>query len=608
MIRRPLALFGSLAIASAIVMAASTASATPQLRTTADRSRMETRQYVDITLSVMVDDDSDKVTACKLFIPGAFQGGPPRVGQSTMVTLLGGQLVRQSGVNCTWELQATTTGTFTLSAPTVNVNGVVMKGQPITIVVGPPGSTPAPFDPFSALLRNMQRDVEEPEPEVQVPVDPKFALETAPDTLAFLHATIDKANAVVGQQVTLDMYLYLDASLTREPDITDLHEPGTSAFIRENLLDAQMNTENVGYAKAGTRIYAVKRVRRYALFAIATGDLVIDPMRLSVGRSGERLSEKLVVHVNEPPVTGRPPGYVVGDVGSMVALATVEPRTAPRGGAIAVTVTLTGSGNLPTTLATPTRPGVDWLTPEVRSDMKGTAGVWGGSRTFTYVVRPTKQGKLDLGSLVVPFWDPNANAYAETTAPLGEIDVTAGQGLDTDTLKVFDGLPGARSTFSAPRTTSYLADGPAFFPLLLLPTALFGFFVTGTRLRERRKKYLAAREASPDADLETKLDALDDAIRETDARKLDAATMRALESATIAHLGVNVRGLGQERVRSALADAGASKELATGTHELLEECAAARFNPGGAELDDARKRAKTARELVSQMTRRKTKR
>jgi hypothetical protein len=591
-------------LALAVLLAASRARATPRLRTTADANQVEVGWRFQVTLNVLLDDDGQQVSGCKLFIPGAFEGSGPTMGQSQMMTFNGTQVVRQSGVTCTWSLRATTVGTFTLGPPSVRVGGVEMKGQAVTITVARPGTTPRPFDPFGALLRDMQRDMQgdgEPEPELQVPLDPKFALDKAPDTLAFVHGTVDKPNAVVGEQVTLDLYLYLDATLTREPDITDLHEAGTSDFLRENLLDPQMSSESVGYAKAGGRIYAVKRVRRYALFPLTTGELAIEPMRLTVGRSGERASERLTVRVSEPPVAGRPAGYAIGDVGQMTLSADVAPRTTPRGGALAVTLTLKGSGNLPSNLAPPTRPGVEWLPPEVHSEMKGEAGVWGGSRVFTFVAHPTKQGKLDLGAFVVPYWDPSAGSYAVARAELGVIDVTAGAGQADDALRMFDGMPPARTALTPVKTSRYLTDGPLFFPALLLPTALVGLVIGGTRLRERRRRVLAERAQSPETDLKEKLVALGRAERETDARALDAATMRALESATIAVLDVNVRGVGQERIAEACESAGAPKELAKAVRDLLSECAAARFAPSGAELEDARARAKRARETITKL-------
>lgn len=609
----------ALLFAFVVTFLASREASAAKISVSASARQIELGDVVSITLAVNLSSQDETVSNCKLFIPGSFRGAGPQMGQQSTINISGGQMVRSTAITCTWSLEAKSVGKFTLGPASVWVKGVEEHGEPITITVVPQGSAPRqPFDPFRDLLRDMQRDFDPQQPEEpQVPLDPNLALETAPDSVAFLHATLqvggapptpptapsslDKKSAVVGEQVTLDVYLYLDATLSREPDISDLHEPGTSDFVRENLLSPQMDSEAVGYARAGTRIFAVRRVRRYALFPLTTGHLKITPMKLTVGRGGLRMSEALEVTVTEPPVAGRPAGYTVGDVGTMTLAATVAPRTAPRGGAIGVTVTLAGSGNLPTSLVPPARPGVEWLTPEVQSSMKGTSGVWGGTRTFTFVVRPTKEGTLDLGSLVVPYWDAGAGAYAVARADLGSIDVTKGAASDDDAQKVLTDMPTVRSAFAPPKSRRHFADSAYFVPALFAPTALFGLLVLGTRVRERRRRASAERAASPETELKEKLAALDSAMRGTDARELDAQAMRVVEAAALVGLGLNVRGIGQERIEDACVDAGASKEDARKLRDLLDECAAARFAPGDAPQESARERGKRAKTLAASL-------
>src|SRR5207253_3135705 len=102
-------------------------------------------------------------------------------------------------------------------------------------------------------------------------------------------------------------------------------------------------------------------------------------------------------------------------------------------------------------------------------------------------------------------------------------------------------------------------------------------------------------------ELKNRLRALDAAMDADDARAIDGATIRVLESAAVAFAGVNVRGVGGEAVCDVLTRAGVSSESAGELRDLLEACAAARFSPDGAELDDARKRAKLARVLVRKL-------
>jgi hypothetical protein len=84
----------------------------------------------------------------------------------------------------------------------------------------------------------------------------------------------------------------------------------------------------------------------------------------------------------------RPPGYALGDVGRFALSAQVQPREIEQGGAVGVHVELSGTGNLPSSLAMGAREGVEWLTPEVHDEVGPTAhDAYGGKRSFDYVVR-----------------------------------------------------------------------------------------------------------------------------------------------------------------------------------------------------------------------------
>ena len=79
---------------------------------------------------------------------------------------------------------------------------------------------------------------------------------------------------------------------------------------------------------------------KVALFPLRAGELEVGPMRVTIKSTlrgartqGARESEALRIHVTDPPIATRPPGYEVGDVGRFALTATVEPRTAEVGGA-----------------------------------------------------------------------------------------------------------------------------------------------------------------------------------------------------------------------------------------------------------------------------------
>src|SRR5690606_31914161 len=187
-----------------------------------------------------------------------------------------------------------------------------------------------------------------------------------------------------------------------------------------------------------------------------------------------REGKLLTVQVTEPPLAGRPPGYRIGDVGRYKLAARVEPRSARQGDAVAVTVTLSGVGNLPLKLPVPERDGVEWLAPQVSGEVEPEGSVVQGTRHFQYVVRLNKAGSLDLGEFRLPYWDPAQRAYATTTARLGRVEVAPSHSAGTeaaqqelDAARQLSGALRARNQLGQPaKERAYVSDSPWFWASL----------------------------------------------------------------------------------------------------------------------------------------------
>lgn len=63
--------------------------------------------------------------------------------------------------------------------------------------------------------------------------NPRLTLTEAPDATAFLRAFVDKPKALVGEQVTLSIYLYYAGSPRFKID--DPHEPFAKDFFQRQL-------------------------------------------------------------------------------------------------------------------------------------------------------------------------------------------------------------------------------------------------------------------------------------------------------------------------------------------------------------------------------------
>jgi hypothetical protein len=551
--------------------------------------------------------------------PGALPGFSLRGVSSAPVQMrmnVNGTVDEVNGLMTSWTLRAEKVGTFTLGPSHITLGGGRRSGAGVTVRVveagkgtprmrgRPSGVDPFganPLDPFKGLF-DFGDDDRAPEPAAPSG-DPKLAMEAPRAPIAFLHATVDKTSAVVGEQVTLNVYLYEDP-YARQGRPGDVHEATANDFVKRSLLEDETRAVGAGTALVGGKLWTVKLVRRNALFPLKTGHLAIEPMSLTLpqARVGLRASETLYVDVSEPPVAGRPAGYAVGDVGDMSLQATVAPRATTSGGAIGVTVELRGTGNLPGALTLPTVPGVEWLEPQLRDKLGPLQNErFGGTRTLAYVVRLHKEGAVDLGEIRLPYFDPDKRAYAVARATLGIVNVAGGPARDAGADEpevILAGLPKERHSLEAPQVQTYLSERPVYWialfgsplacALALSAQGLFG------RYRERR----AAASPSPDRIAKERRAEADLACKGADAAAAVGAVARAVEADVLLRTGVNLRGAASDTVKAELEDAGVDGETAASILGVLRACEDARFSPDGVGIEAARETWSRAREVL----------
>jgi len=607
------------------------AQSAPQLQAQADVDTVGVGDVVHLELSAqsgegMPTDPQPGAT------PGFVVRGQSSSPSQTHISINGNRIDR-FGLTVDWALLAQRVGTFSVGPPTVSVGGSRFAARPVTIHVVPAGQGPqrqqqqnqnptpfpqgfSPFDPWRGLFPGV-----DPGAQSSVVTDPRLALDAPGGTFYFLHAVVDNPSAVVGQQVTFSVYEYLDegAGAGIEVDPADVHDPTAAEFVKHPLLRDDQEAILVGYASVAGRVWKVNLVRRWALFPLHAGDLVIGPMSVTLLRprsaaGSKRATDLLHVRVTEPPGAGRPPGYALGDVGHFSLAAQVTPRDLEQGGAVGVHVELSGKGNVPAAMAPPARPGVEWLAPEVHEQLGSVgreADTFGGKRVFDYVVRVHLAGDVDLGEVSLPFWDPDQKRYAVARATLGTVHVkptaaapaSSGDGPEQETLP---GLPPPREALEGTAPSHAHPDDSRLYWLLGVGAwpAAFGIAVAGRAAGRRMTRAWHARRASPATDLKERVTAANAACHGKDARAADAAIAHALEAAAIAHAGVSVRGAVGDEVVHRLEDAGVARDAASRVAELLRECEAARFAPDAADVLSARDRWLRAQGAIRQLVKR----
>lgn len=584
----------------ACVAISSHADAQARLDTRVSARRVEVGQPFRVELSVEVE--GAKPSDPRLPLPPGMQAEGPQMGTQTQVSIINGRMQQSTRVTAAWRVIASKPGTFRLGPPQIEIEGRVQRGQPISVEVVPGGLMPRP-SPFGAFPFDLF-DLPDPlggRPLPGLGLDPhgfdvpdhppEYAIERAPDPVAFLVTKVSPQRVVVGEAVRVDVLAY---GARGEFQAMPATEPS-----REGFLAYDINENPRSYrVPIGDESYVAKRVNAFVFFPLRTGTLKIGSSSFEFVGGGysarqstglRRESAPVNVLVSEPPLEGRPPGYRVGDVGRYTLRANVEPRTVTEGAGVSVVVTLEGAGNLPATLTVPGQKGVEWLEPTTAEQIEVSDGNVQGKRSFAYVVKLERSGEVDLGTLELPYWDPEKRRYAVARAPLGEVVVKPDPARaqrpsaaePNDPLRGL--LPPPRGFGRDAAEPSYLADRAGFWAALALGPLFV--LVAGAAVRlaqralERRKlrRELPEERAARELERAAREKAQDPTLAAASAER---AVLLAIESAT----GLRARGVLRAALPAELGTRGVRPELAREIVELLDRCESVRFSGASPEV------------------------
>ncbi|HKO53569.1 MAG TPA: BatD family protein [Polyangiaceae bacterium] len=617
------------------VLTASSIAHALEVKTAVSSQRVGVGETFLVQLVMMSDGQhGNTVSDVHLPLPAGMTAGQPSRSPQSQVSIINGQMSQRVGVTLTWTVTASKAGSFKVGPPSATFAGEQAKGSPIPIEVvtggsgSPPQRTRRGFDPFDFLDPfgrgnspfppgfNFRSPFDDEPSEEQPPEEPTYPeelrVDKAPDPIAFLRATVTPNPVVVGQQVTLRVFAYGGRG---QFSAENPNEPSHADFLTFDSGPEQVKAYLVPVS--GIRFIAAK-LRELPMFPLHAGTLRAGKMKMGFSGRGYpqattggalvRESNWVDLVVTEPPLRGRPAGYKIGDVGAYQLEATVEPRQIVAGEAISVVAKLSGVGNVPFKLQTPESHGVEWLEPALAEKMEVKEGLVQGWRTFSYVVRLTDPGKIDLGELTLPYFDPKRQQYAIARANLGEIEVKANPNASQAKLepKPNDRLAGilrARETLGPEATPlKPLSDRSGFWAALLL--APFGVVFAGGALSfaTRTREKLRERGASLSAQLETALrEARELAARDTQGSV--AAVERAVFLAIELKLNLKARAILKSELGTTLIERGLPSARAEALARLLEDCDTLRFVGAGSGVDPtelAQRAAKNAAEMRSE--------
>ena len=167
-------------------------------------------------------------------------------------------------------------------------------------------------------------------------------------------------------------------------------------------------------------LYWIEEIR-VGLFPITAGRVTIEPAKLSLplstGRGRPQSSNMLItnpveVNVRPLPQQGKPTDFV-GTVGQYRIHAQTDRQTIEAGDGFTLRVQVSGTGNIKTvpTPIVPTLPNMAIYDPQITDAIRVVDSKVRGSRTYEYVIIPSKEGDWTIPAIDYPYFDPYTESY-----------------------------------------------------------------------------------------------------------------------------------------------------------------------------------------------------
>ena len=542
--------------------------------------------------------------------------------QSTQIQMGNGTTFMQVVYSWRYELMPLKTGQFQIGSAKVKLAGREIQTTPVSITVTEAmgGQAQPQAAPQQALPPNL-RDM----------LEPRRAAPSGAGGQNFVRVVPSKSKAYVGEQLTVEWYLYLTE---RQDKYETTKEPPTDGFWVEDL-PIRGNERGLSLTQQTFegRPYLVAPLLRKALFPLHAGTLTLAPMEADIAqvdffgasmRSEHIKAEVVNIEVLPLPKNGQPPNFDRAAVGTFSMAAVVDKQNVAVGEPITFKLLISGQGNV-RKLAPPTVPsfnGFKAYEPKVTSDVTPGEPV-SGSKTVEVLLLAQKAGTVNIPPLSLAYFDPSKAAYAVAkTDPLTLVvrpeegaaptapnapapsSTLAAAGSNLENILPTELRPIRGKSTLRRDLGSTLYRSPWFVWMLLLPPVGFGLLVTTSQVRQRLLQDTERRRGRRmRRQVRRRLGVAEGHLATGKKAAFFIEIDRSVRDLLSAKLGRVVTGLSMEELRRKLAQAGLDPALANRVTAMLEECDQARFAPGSVSDDGMTTALDRAGELIVQLER-----
>ncbi|MBL7890913.1 MAG: protein BatD [Bacteroidia bacterium] len=554
----------------------------------ASKTTVAVGEAFQISYTLNTSGSNFKVPALKDF---DVYSGP---NQSTSMSFVNGAM--SQSVTLSYVIAAKKEGKITIGPATVNVEGKTIQSNSLT---------------FDVVKGNNY-----PNTSNQGNSNNTAPSENVSDNL-FIRATVNKTNAVVGEQISVVYKVYTRYQLR---GFQDIKFPDFNGFYS---MDVPMNNQQVQVTNENLDgvNYQVAELKHSFIFPQRTGKIEIPPMEaeLVVRKKSNRQprdifeqffgggyedavysvkSKAVQIDVQALPEANKPKGFngAVGDFSYKVQLSKEKVKANE---AVNLKITLTGKGNIKLVDAPELSFPEDFEVYDPKENeniVVNGAGV-GGSKTFDYVLIPRYEGDYKIDQIQFTYFNADKKEYVTIPSPELLIHVEKGDAsaakasvfnpADKNEVKILGEdikyIKINNSEFK-PLETHFFGS-VLFYLCLIIPLFLFtGAFWYYKKQLELNKDIVAVKSKKATKLAKKKLAIAEKYLKLNNKEQFYAETLQAIQGYVCDKLNIDHASLNKDRIQDELKRSVSMASIVQ-LIELINSCEFARYAPAAVSAD-----------------------
>ncbi len=511
----------------------------------------------------------------------------PSTSTSFSQRTINGKTTSESSVTYTYILVAKKTGSFTIPAASITVDGSHYQSNSLKINVLPPDKTSSQ----GAAPGGRQQEERATAGKVS-------------SRDAFIRAIVSKNSPYEQEGFTVTFRLYTTLNIV---NFGKIQFPEFEGFMVEDIplpVNQQLQME-----RYNDRNYYTADLRKTLLFPQRSGQITIPAGNIEMvfsvpsGKSVSTFfgSQEVMVDVkknlttnplaiNVKPLPANKPASFANAVGTFTLKPSISAEKMKANEALTLTLEISGTGNMklirdPEVIFPDN---FELYDPTIDNALNATTNGLTGIRKISYMAIPRYEGNYTIPPVEFTYFDPGANSYKTLGTPEYKLQIakgdpgsTAGTFVDRQDVEVEQDI-----RFLKTGNPIYLSRKDFFvgsftywlwylIPLILLIT----FFVINRKQAQENANVALMRTKKANKMAIKRLKTAGKYLREHDKEKFYDEVLRALWGYFSDKLSIPVARLTKNNIESELSKQGVSEELADRFMQILDTCEFARYAP-----------------------------